>query len=333
MKVYKRLNINEREELSRYLAMDYSYRDIAMCLGRNISTISREITRHSCQSWNYRAVVAQKQARSKAIKPRRKRKLDTNERLKNFVCQHLAKRWSPEQIVKRLKVLYPADMDMRVSHETIYAYLYVHPRSHLKRQMVKQLRRKHVNRRVRDKERKKSNPIQDYVSIDERPAEINSRKIAGHWEGDLIMGPLNKSALGTLVERTTRLTLLVKLSKKDAASVCEAFTEKFNALPVKIKKSLTYDQGQEMADHKLFTENTKVRVYFAHPHAPWERGTSENTNMLVRDFFPKGTNFSKITGAKLQEVQDLLNDRPRKVLNWYTPHEVFIRTVALETGI
>ena len=333
MKAYRRFNINEREELSRYLAMDYSYRDIAICLGRNISTISREITCHSCHSWNYRAVAAQKQARSKAIEPRRKRKLDTNERLRNFVCQHLAKRWSPEQIVKRLKVLYPADMEMHVSHETIYAYLYVHPRGYLKRQMVKQLRRKHVNRRIRDKERKKSNPIQDYVSIDERPAEINSRKIAGHWEGDLIMGPLNKSALGTLVERTTRLTLLVKLSKKDAASVCEAFTEKFNALPSKIKKSLTYDQGQEMADHKLFTENTKVKVYFAHPHAPWERGTSENTNMLVRDFFPRGTSFSKITEAKLQEVQDLLNDRPRKVLNWYTPHEVFTETVALETGM
>jgi IS30 family transposase len=222
-------------------------------------------------------------------------------------------------------------MNMRVSHETIYAYLYVHPRGYLKRRMVKQLRRKHINRRVQNKNRQKSYPIQDYVSIDERPAEVNNRRIACHWEGDLIMGSLNKSAIGTLVERTTRLTLLVKLSKKDAASVCEAFTEKFNALPQKLKRSLTYDQGQEMANHKQFTENTKVKVYFAHPHAPWERGTSENTNMLIRDFFPRSKDLSKITNKKLQEVQELLNDRPRKVLNWYTPNEVFTKTVALET--
>jgi IS30 family transposase len=333
MKGYKRFNINEREELSRFLALNYRYRDIAHSLGRNISTISREVTRQGCQAWDYRAVMAQKRAHRKASKPRRKRKLDTNGRLRDVIYQHLAKRWSPEQIVKRLKVLYPADMEMRVSHETIYAYLYVHPRGYLKRRIVKQLRRKHIHRRVQDKERKKSSPIQDYVSIDDRPDEVNSRKIAGHWEGDLIMGPLNQSAIGTLVERTTRLTLLVKLSKKDAASVCEAFTEKFNVLPEKLKKSLTYDQGQEMADHKEFTENTKVKVYFAHPHSPWERGTSENTNMLVRDFFPRGKDLSKITNKKLQEVQELLNDRPRKVLNWYTPNEVFTKTVALETGM
>ena len=331
MVAYHRLNLIEREELSRYLVLDYSYRQIALCLNRSASTIAREIHRNQVQRWIYRAVTAQKRAGRIIRRSRRKLKLDTNERLRTFVLEHLQLRWSPQQIARRLKILYPDDMSMRVSHETIYAYLYVHPRGLLKRRLVKQLRRKHTNRRVRDKDRRKSCPIQNYVSIDDRPLEVNDRKIAGHWEGDLIMGALNKSAIGTLVERKTRLTLLVKLQKKDSASVCDAFTKKFNDLPEQLKKSLTYDQGQEMADHKIFTEQTKVKVYFAHPHAPWERGTSENTNMLIRDFFPRGTDFSKITSVQLKKVQDMLNDRPRKVLNFYTPREIFTKTVALET--
>ena len=331
MRAYQRLNLTEREDLSRYLAMDYSYRQIANILDRPASTISREINKRGFNRQGYRAVLAQEIRRRLAQQPRRKRKLDTNPILKRTVIEHLELRWSPEQIAKRLKILYPGDMDMHVSHETIYAYLYVHPRGSLKRRMIANLRRKHINRRIKDKERKKSAPIQDYVSIDDRPEYVNSRKIAGHWEGDLIMGALNKSAIGTLVERKTRLTLLVKLIKKDAVAVREAFTNKFNALPSKIKKSLTYDQGQEMAEHKKFTDDTQVKVYFAHPHAPWERGTNENTNMLVRDFFPKGTDFSKIPDTKLQRVQDMLNDRPRKVLNFYTPNEVFTKIVALGT--
>ena len=147
------------------------------------------------------------------------------------------------------------------------------------------------------------------------------------------MGPLNKSAIGTLVERTTRLTFIVKLESKDTASVCEAFARKFNRLPLEMKKSLTYDQGQEMADHKTFTEKTKIRVYFAHPHSPWERGTSENTNSLIRDFFPRGTDFSKVKAQELKRVENLLNDRPRKILDFNTPKEVFTKTVALGTVI
>ena len=331
MAAYHRLSLIEREELSRYLVLDYSYRQIALCLNRSASTITREIHRNQVDRWIYRAVAAQKRVGRIIRQSRRKFKLDTNERLRIFVLAHLKLRWSPQQIARRLKILYPDDMSMRVSHETIYAYLYVHPRGLLKRRLVKQLRRKHTNRRVKNKARQKSYPIQDYISIDERPLEVNDRKIAGHWEGDLVMGSLNKSAIGTLVERKTRLTLLVKLPKKDAASVCDAFTKTFNRLPDQLKRSLTYDQGQEMADHKIFMEQTKVKVYFAHPHAPWERGTSENTNMLIRDFFPKGTNFSKITAVRLKKVQDMLNDRPRKVLNFYTPREIFTKTVALET--
>ena len=328
---YKRLNLAEREEISRYLVLDYSYRQIALCLNRSPSTIIRETFRNFTGRLTYRAVLGQRRAKCITRKTRRKRKLDINERLYYFVKTHLDLRWSPEQIAKRLKFLYPNDMEMRVSHETIYAYLYIHPRGSLKRKMFRKLRRKHQNRRVKNKERKRTHALQDFVSIEERPPEINSRKIAGHWEGDLIMGPLNRSAIGTLVERKTRLTLLVKLIKKDAATVREAFSTKFNNLPKHLKKSLTYDQGQEMAEHKQFTEETSVLVYFAHPHSPWERGTSENTNMLVRDFFPKGTDFSKISENKLQEVQDMLNDRPRKVLNWNTPNEIFTKSVALET--
>jgi IS30 family transposase len=330
MKIYQHLSITEREEISRYLVLDYSCRQIAFCLKRSTSTITREIRRTRIIRLDYRAILAQKRAYYLKHKPRKQRKLDINQALHEFVLKHLKLRWSPEQIAKRLKFLYPDDMEMRVSHETIYAYIYVHPRGMLKRRIVKQLRRKHVNRRVQSKERQKSYPIQDYISIEDRPIEVQDRTIAGHWEGDLIMGALNKSAIGTLVERTTRLTLLVRLPKKDSLSVCEAFTKEFNVLPETLKKSLTYDHGCEMAQHKQFTENTKIKVYFAHPHSPWERGTSENTNMLVRDFFPRGTDFTKITKKKLKNIQGMLNDRPRKILNWYTPHEAFTKTVALE---
>lgn len=328
---YKRLGLTEREEISRYLVLDYSFREIALCLNRSASTITRELRRNHTVRLSYRAVCAQYQSQRSTRKPRRQRKLEANEHLREFVLRHLQLRWSPVQIAKRLKILYPDDMGMQVSHETIYAYLYVHPRGTLKRQMIRQLRRKHTHRRCRDKERKRTHALQDFISIDQRPLEVNSRTIAGHWEGDLIMGALNRSAIGTLVERKTRLTLLVNLPKKDAPTVCESFAKKFNALPEDLKKSLTYDQGQEMAEHKEFTRQTQVKVYFAHPHAPWERGTSENTNMLVRDFFPKGTDFSKISERKLQKVQDMLNDRPRKVLNWFTPNEAFTKIVALES--
>jgi len=331
MTTYKRIDISEREEISRYLALSYSCRKIARILGRPTSTISREIKRNQNTKHEYRAVIAQSQTRRRTKNCIRKRKLDSNHCLLQYVKKHLEKRWSPEQIAKSLIIRYPDDMTMRASHETIYAYLYVHPRGYLKRRMVQQLRRKHKNRRIQSKERKKTSPVQDYISIDERPAEVKTREVAGHWEGDLIMGKMNKSAIGTLVERKTRFTLLVRLQKKDSPTVCNAFEEKFNHLPRKLKKSLTYDLGTEMAGHKKFTQKTKIQVYFAHPHSPWERGTNENTNALVRDFFPRGTDFLKITEQQLQEVQDLLNDRPRKILNWHTPHDVFTKTVALET--
>lgn len=333
MKHYLRMTLSERDEIALCIAKGYSDQKIAQLLGRSPSTIGREINRESTARSLYRAIPAQYHAQCIASIPHRKRKLETNMQLQQFVEQHLKLRWSPEQIAKRLKFLYPTDMSMQVSHESIYAYIYVHPRRHLKRRLLFYLRRKHIFRRVKNKTRRKTNPIQNFISIDERPPEVNARKIAGHWEGDLIMGSGNRSAIGTLVERKTRLTILVKLKEKDAAAVCQAFTGEFNRLPEYLKKSLTYDQGQEMAEHERFTKDSKIVVYFAHPHSPWERGTSENTNSLVRDFFPRGIDFSKTSVAKLKKVQNMLNDRPRKVLNWQTPNEVFTKTtnVALET--
>ncbi len=180
-----------------------------------------------------------------------------------------------------------------------------------------------MNRRIRNKSRQRCCPIQDYISIEERPPEVAERIIPGHWEGDLLMGRNNASSLGTLVERTTRMTFLVKLKDKDATAVREAFAREFKHLPKALKRSLTYDHGQEMAEHKLFTKSTRIDVYFAHPHSPWERGTNENTNDLIRQFFPKGTDFSKVSLSNIKRAQDMLNDRPRKTLNWLTPHEVF----------
>jgi len=322
MNSYKRLSPAEREELALQLALGLSLRLIAKSLGRAPSTISREIKRTSVYRLTYRMLEAQSQSDVNSRTQRKKRKLESNIQLRSFVLESLNNYWTPEQIAKRLEILYPNDMTMRISHESIYSYVYVLPRSVLKREIVSCLRRKHKNRRTR-KHRAKSYPIQDYLSIEERPDEVADRIVPGHWEGDLVMGHANASAIGSLVERTTRMTFIVKLKNKDAESVRKAFAKEFEQIPNGLKKTLTYDQGQEMAHHKLFTQDTNIQVYFAHPHSPWERGTNENTNALIRQFFPKGTDFSKITKKRLKEVQDLLNDRPRKVHDFYTPHEVF----------
>jgi IS30 family transposase len=256
-------------------------------------------------------------------KLRKNRKLDNNIPLREVVFYYLAKNWSPEQIAKRLIVLYPNDMIMRVSHETIYSYLYILPRGALKREIVSSLRRHHLHRRKKNKDRQKLGSIQDFLSIEERPKEVADRIIPGHWEGDLIIGRRNASAIGTLVERTTRMTFLVKIGNQEARTVRKAFAEEFRQLPKGLKRTLTYDQGREMAQHKLFSKDTDITVYFAHPSSPWERGTNENTNGLIRQYFPSGTDFNKISINRLKEVQDELNDRPRKTLGFYTPHEKF----------
>ena len=335
MSPYHRLTVNEREEISLGLAQGRSQRDIAHVLGRNSSTISREIKRNNGRVSRYRAIEPQVRADYQACSTIRKiRKFETHELLKQVVLWHLKQLWSPEQIAKRLAILYPNDMAMRVSHETIYKYLYVLPRGKLRRELTRCLRRHHTHRRTKNKTRRQTCPIQDFISIEERPAEVANRTVPGHWEGDLLAGHNNGSALGTLVERTTRMTFLVPLKHKDAMSVRKAFACQFQSVPDGFKRTLTYDHGQEMAQHKLFTKNSRIQVYFAHPHSPWERGTNENTNSLVRQFFPKGTNFSNIPKKAIKKAQDMLNDRPRKTLDFYTPHEVFnklLTTVALGT--
>jgi len=321
---YHRLNVNEREEIALGLAQGRSQYDIAASLGRFPSTICHEINRNTWYGQQYRAIQAQRRTDRLAHTPRKKRKMNIHEPLKQYVLTQLGQLWSPEQIAKRLKILYPMDMAMQISHESIYSYLYVQPRGALRKELVRCLRRRHINRRPRGgKSRRNCGPIQDYISIEERPSEVANRTVPGHWEGDLLMGHNNISALGTLVERTTRMTFLVKLKDKDATAVREAFAQEFRHLPKALKRSLTYDHGQEMAEHKLFTKSTRVKVYFAHPHSPWERGTNENTNDLIRQFFPKGTNFSKVPLKTIKRTQDMLNDRPRKTLEFLTPHEVF----------
>ena len=222
---------------------------------------------------------------------------------------------------------------MRISHEAIYQYIYVLPRGELKRTLTKALRQERAYRRKRrgsgtiEETRGK---IADMLSIEERPAEVADRSIPGHWEGDLIMGKYKRSALGTLVERTTRKIILVPLKEKNANAVRKAYARELCSLPKELTKTLTYDQGKEMSEHKQFTIDTGIQVYFAHPGSPWKRGTNENTNGLIRQYFPKGTDFMKVTPREIKRVERELNDRPRKVLNWMKPDEVFNQLVALK---
>jgi IS30 family transposase len=208
---------------------------------------------------------------------------------------------------------------MQVSHETIYTYIYLLPRGELRKELVSYLRQEKKSRYPRKGKNDKRGKISEMISIEERPAEVADRSLAGHWEGDLIVGKGHKSAIGTIVERRTRAVILVPLKEKDASSVRKAFEKEVKKLPQQMRLSLTYDQGVEMSEHKLFTANSKMKVYFCHPASPWERGTCENTNMLVRDFFKKGTDFNLVTRKELKHVQYLLNTRPRKTLNWDTP--------------
>lgn len=320
---YQRITLIEREEISRLIASGFSRRQIAQNLDRSPSTISREIRRYTADQKYYRAIFAEQHAKQLKHKLRQNHKLANNPQLRKKVLYYLRHKWSPEQIAKRLIFLYPNDIEMHISHETIYSYIYVQPKGTFRRRLISYLRRSHKYRRKKTRDRSKLGGIKDFFSIEERPAEVTNRAIPGHWEGDLMIGKRNASAIGTLVERSTRMTFIVKLHSQDAINVRKAFADEFRQIPKGLKKTLTYDQGGEMAQHKLFTKNTNITVYFAHPHSPWERGTNENTNGLLRQYFPKGTDFSKISKNRLKHVQDELNDRPRKTLDWNTPHEKF----------
>jgi len=322
---YKRLSDLEREDISRRLSQKCSFRSIAKALDRNVSTISREIKAASGNKYSYRAVKAQNRARRNASKRKSsKYKLNDNPKLWAYIRKKLKKKkWSPRQIAEELKIEYPEDMTMRISPEAIYTYIYVLPRGALKKELTVALRRNHKRRYKQARGVKMERKLEDMLSIEERPKEIEDRIIPGHWEGDLIIGKRNKSALGTLVERTTRTTILIQVKNREAETVAKAFAKEVKKLPKQMKLSMTYDQGREMAQHKLFTKITGVKVYFAHPRSPWERGTNENTNGLIRQFFPKGTDFNKVSRYKIKKVQDLLNGRPRQTLKFRKPFQVF----------
>jgi len=324
MKNYKRLNLDEREEISRMLAQSCSLNQIARLLGRQTSTVSREVLTGSCNKYTYRAGKAQRRAeRNCRERKKNKQKLSLNLSLKQYIHEKLKLKWSPAQIAKELKKDYPLDMTMRVAPETIYTYLYVLPRGSLKKELLSCLRQNRKRRHQQSRGVKMERKIEDMLSIEERPREVENRTIPGHWEGDLIIGKYNRSALGTLVERATRTTVLVPIKNREAETVARAFAKEAKKLPKQMKLSMTYDQGREMAEHKLFTKLTGIKVYFAHPKSPWERGTNENTNGLIRQFFPKGTDFNKVSRREVKRAQDLLNGRPRAALNFQKPYEVF----------
>lgn len=331
-KTYQRLSSCEREEISRGLAAHERQADLARRLGRDPATISRELARNEKRS-GYRAFSARQRAKHAASSRRLgKSRLAREAHLRSRVLAGLRKEWSPREIQKRLETEYSSDMTMRISHEAIYRFIYVLPRGELKRMLVKALRQEHAYRRKRKRNlEEKRGRIADMLSIEERPAEVANRTVPGHWEGDLILGKHKRTALGTLVERTTRYTLLVPLGrKKDAVSVRQAYAKALKTVPAELKKTLTYDQGKEMSDHKQFTIDTGITVYFAHPASPWERGTNENTNGLIRQYFPKGTDFSTVSRYQIKRARRRLNDRPRAVLDYQKPDEVINRIVALK---
>jgi len=329
---YQRLSSTEREEISRGLAQGTGLSVIARRLRRAPSTIAREV-RHNSGKSGYRAFSAGNRANVRASSRNQgKSRLTRDNRLRGYVMEKLRKRWSPREIVKRLAVEYPDDRTMRLSHETIYRYIYVLPRGSLKTTLVKALRQARAYRRKRKgrNHQETRGKIVEMLSIDAQPPGVANRAMPGHWEGDLILGKHQRTALGTLVERTTRYTLLVPLKAKDATSVRNAYAKALRSLPREITKTLTYDQGKEMSEHKQFTIDTGITIYFAHPGSPWERGTNENTNGLLRQYFPKGTEFNKVSTREIKRVQRELNDRPRAVLQWQKPTEVINHLVALK---
>lgn len=321
MPSYTRLSLQEREELSLGLLAGLSLRSMAGAMGRAPSTLAREVRRNSAV-WGYRAVRAQRYARTRRACCGGRR-LDGNERLRRWVFGRLRRLWSPQQIARELKRRFAHEPPMRMSHEALYTYLYVLPRGALRQELLACLRQHRKRRRPRSRGEDRRGHITEMISIEERPTQVADRSVPGHWEGDLIMGRANRSALGTLVERTTRSLILVPLKNKQATQVRRAYTREVKTLPRQMRLSMTYDRGKEMAEHRLFTRDTQMKVYFAHPMSPWERGTNENTNGLLRQFFPKGTDFSKLTRRQIKRVQHLMNERPRKVLDWRSPYEAF----------
>jgi transposase, IS30 family len=322
------LSVREREEIAVGLAAGESLRAIAGRLGRASSTISREVGRNSRGRRAYRALAAQGHAQHRAARPKTA-KLAGNDELRELVAARLKKNWSPEQISVWLRRQFPDRPEMQVSHETIYQAIYVQGRGALRRELAACLRTGRALRKPRRKEGERRGKIPGMVLISERPAEVADRAVPGHWEGDLIAGAASKSAIGTLVERSTRFVMLLHLPAGHGASqVATAMTAAMGTLPGQLRRSLTWDQGSEMAGHAQITLATDLDIYFCDPHSPWQRGSNENTNGLLRQYFPKGTDLSVHGREYLDQVAAELNSRPRKTLGWKTPAEALDEVLA-----
>jgi IS30 family transposase len=325
-----RLSIEEREVIARGLAQGRSHRQIAAAVGRHHSTVSREVRRNLGRrrdqdehgAWVYSPVRAQRRAEQRARRPK-DAKLATDHRLREEVQARLLRRDSPEQITHRLKMEFPDEPEMRVSHETIYQSLYVQGRGALRRDLHQQLRTGRAIRKPRRHADQRRERFAQMVMISERPPEVDDRAVPGHWEGDLILGSTaSGSAVGTLVERTTRFVLLLHLPGGHTADIVqEAMVTKMAALPEQLRLSLTWDQGAEMANHAQIAAATGLSIYFCDPHSPWQRGSNENTNGLLRQYLPKGTDLSFYGPGMLDNIAAELNGRPRKTLDWHTPAE------------
>jgi IS30 family transposase len=324
-----RLSLAEREELSRGLVAGDSLRTIASRLGRAASTVWREVAWSGSRN-RYRAWRADEEAMERSRRPK-PAKLAMNAKLCREVARGLRARWSPQQIAARLAKDYPDDLEMRVSHETIYRTLFVQARGALRKELTSCLRTGRAQRRpqMRATEHSGAGRLQNMILISERPPEVEDRAIPGHWEGDLIVGKAGSSAIGVLVERSSRYVVLLHLPHGSSAEdVRAALTRQVAKIPAELRRTLTWDQGKEMAEHVRFTTDTNMTVYFCDPHSPWQRGSNENTNGLLRQYFPSKADLSQHSAAHLNAVARELNNRPRQTLGWMKPSEVFSRTVA-----
>lgn len=331
---YRQLQPEERVTLASLRQQGYSLRDIAKTLNRSASTLSREVERNtSAESGQYVAQEAQQARNQRRQTGRPWPKLHPELKLWRVVQTCLSWRWSPQQIARTLRRMWPDEPDMHVSHETIYTAIYAHAGGELRRQLIACLRQGKSTRKPRSAGTDRRGQIPDMVSIHVRPPEVEDRVMPGHWEGDLIKGAENKSAVGVLVERTTRLVLLAKMADATAASALQAFSAKLNAIAEPLRQTLTYDQGKEMSRHKLLAQRTGMKVYFCDPHSPWQRGTCENTNGLLRQYMPKGTDLSVFSQDELDAIADQLNNRPRATHDWRSPLQVFAEILAAQSQV
>jgi IS30 family transposase len=325
----RHLTLADREEISRGISMGETLEEMAERIGKAKSTVSREVKRNGGRV-HYRAARADEAAWARARRPQCC-KLAGNPRLCRSVARGLLKKWSPQQISQRLEEQFPNDQSMRVSHETIYRSLFIQARGVLKKELTQHLRRGQSMRRARKASTAGHEPtrIAEGLSIRERPAEVEDRAVPGHWEGDLISGYRSASHIATLVERHSRFVMLVKIPNKEADGVARALAKKMRKLPAELRRSLTWDRGSELAAHKDFTLESDMQVYFCDPRSPWQRGSNENTNGLLRQYFPKGTDLSVHSQAHLNAVAAELNGRPRQTLSFKTPAEKLAEFVAL----